>query len=96
MLWITTNNGLSKLNPKTEVITSYGDNDGLMCQQFYWNSAVSSDDGEVVYLGSTRGLTELLGLNEDKVKRNHLSFTRVTIDNQDVVADGRNLDEDIT
>ena len=50
----------------------------------------------MVYLGSTRGLTELLGLNEDKVKRNHLSFTRVTIDNQDVVADGRNLDEDIT
>lgn len=30
------------------------------------------------------------------MKRNNLSFTRVTIDNQEVIADGRNLDEDIT
>ena len=97
MLWITTNNGLSKLNPQTEVITSYGESDGLMCQQFYWNSAVSSADGSVVYLGSTRGLTELLGKNENSTaKHSRLSFTRVMIDNQEVVADGRNLKEDIS
>ena len=96
MLWVTTNNGLSKLNPQTGVITSYGESDGLLCQQFYWNSAVCSADGAVIYLGSTRGLIELLGMNVSKVKRNNLSFTRVTIDNQEVIADGRNLDEDIT
>ncbi|WP_207154729.1 two-component regulator propeller domain-containing protein [Prevotella herbatica] len=95
MLWITTENGLSQFNPKTETFTNYSANDGLLSSQFYWNSAVKSADG-IIYLGSDKGLTILKGDNSDALYKGHLRFTRLMVDNEEIYAESRFLDEDIS
>ena len=84
-LWITTNNGLSVYDPSQHTFINYGEHDGLLCQRFYWNSAAKSPDG-TVYLGSTKGLTEIRGENMDAVYPEHLSFTGLMVDNQEVTS----------
>ena len=95
-LWITTNNGLSLMNPETGVFTNYGTEDGLACQQFYWNSAIKGPDG-TIYLGSDRALTELNGENKIGEEQPwNLRFTHLTIDNVDITAASNYLNKDIS
>ena len=95
-LWITTNNGLSLMNREKGVFTNYGTDDGLACQQFYWNSAVKGPDG-TVFLGSERALTELSGENKSlQGPQGRLRFTHLTIDNIDITAESEHLDLDIS
>ena len=95
-IWITTNNGLSVYEPTQHTFINYGEHDGLLCQRFYWNSAVKSPDG-TVYLGSTKGLTEIRGENMDAVYPEHLSFTGLMVDNQEVTSSNSSvLDFDIS
>lgn len=83
LLWITTNNGLSVYDPRQHTFINYGERDGLLCQRFYWNSAVKGPDG-TVFLGSVKGLTEVRGENTDAVYPGHLSFTGLMVDNQEI------------
>ena len=83
LLWITTNNGLSVYDPRQHTFINYGERDGLLCQRFYWNSAVKGPDG-TVFLGSMKGLTEVRGENTDAVYPGHLSFTGLMVDNQEI------------
>ena len=96
-LWITTSNGLSIYNVRTHTFVNYTENDGLLSAQFYWNSIVRGDDGKI-YLGSERGLTEILSDNLEMVNSAHLHFTRLLVDNQNVweLPFGNYLDEDIS
>lgn len=95
-LWVTTNNGLSIYDPDTHTFMNYGEHEGLLCQQFYWNSAVKSPDG-AIYLGSVAGLTEIRGENTDVAAPVHLTFTQLLVDNQEVTAnDNGILDADIS
>ena len=95
-LWITTNNGLSVYDPATHTFINYGEREGLLCQQFYWNSAVKAADG-TIYLGSIAGLTEIHGENTEANYPVHLTFTRLLVDNQEVTAaEGNMLDADIS
>ena len=95
-LWITTNNGMSVYNPRTRTFNNYSQRDGLPCQRFYWNSAVKGADG-TVYLGSLDGLTEIKGENTEIKYSNHLTFTRLLVDNQEVTAANSDiLDADIS
>ena len=95
-LWITTNNGLSVYSPDTHTFTNYGERDGLLGQQFYWNSAVRGPDG-ALYVGSTAGLTEIRGENSEADYPVHLTFTQLLVDNQEVTsADAPVLDADIS
>lgn len=96
MIWIATNNGLSRLNPKTGVFSNYTVDDGLICDQFYWNGAVRSASG-TLYFGTNNGLIEINGYDVTTSKRStNLRFTRLTIDNQEITADGKHLDEDVS
>jgi AraC-like DNA-binding protein/sugar lactone lactonase YvrE len=94
MLWITTENGLSQFNPKTEMFTNYSANDGLVSSQFYWNSAVKSSDG-IIYLGTDKGLSILKGDNSEYLYKGHLRFTQLMVNNEEINAGSRFLDEDI-
>ena len=101
-IWITTNNGLSLLNPATGLFANYDTDDGLLSSQFYWNSAVKGPDGQL-YLGSVRGLTiltphsSLLTSHPSQLTPSaQLRFTHLTVDNLDVTAESRHLDEDIS
>ncbi len=94
-LWITTDNGLSVYDPRTRTFNNYYERDGLLCQQFYWNSAVRGPDG-AIYLGSMEGLSEIRGENDNLRYPVRLSFTRLVVDNQVISSLNRNiLDADI-
>ena len=94
-LWVTTQNGLSVYDPKTHIFSNYFENEGLINQHFYWNSAMRDDSG-VIYLGSEGGLIEVLGENAESKPKGKLIFTHLMVDNQDVMPDGEYLSEDIS
>ena len=94
-LWITTQNGLSVYDPHSDTFTNYSQADGLVSSQFYWNSAVIAPSG-TIFLGSEAGLIEVNGENPEAARQGHLVFTRLMVDNQDVMAGSDYLDEDIS
>lgn len=95
-LWITTANGLSIYDTRTRTFINYGKRDGLPSQKFYFNSAVKSKDG-AIFLGSMSGLTEVRSQNTETNYPIHLTFTRLSVDNQVITAaDNDILDADIT
>ena len=53
-LWITTENGLSRLDTQTGELTSYGRNDGLKSMSFCENSVAKGRDG-TLYIGQKEG-----------------------------------------
>ena len=57
-LWITTENGLSRLDTQAGEITSYGLHEGLKSMAFCENSALKGADG-TIYLGQKEGLSIL-------------------------------------
>jgi ligand-binding sensor domain-containing protein/AraC-like DNA-binding protein len=58
-LWITTENGLSRLDTQTGEITSYGMNDGLKSMSFCENSISKGGDG-TIYMGLKGGGLSIL------------------------------------
>ena len=58
-LWITTENGLSRLDTQTGEITSYGRNDGLKSMSFCENSITKGRDGRI-YIGQKEGGMSIL------------------------------------
>jgi ligand-binding sensor domain-containing protein len=50
-LWISTNNGISRLNPKTGLIRIFNNNDGLMISEFNANASYIAEDGEFFFGG---------------------------------------------
>ena len=95
-LWITTINGLSIYDPHARTFINYNEKDGLLCQQFYWNSVVKSPTGSI-YLGSMKGLIEVVDENRDAVYPVHLTFTRLMVDNQVATPENSEfIEEDIS
>ena len=58
-LWVTTENGLSRLDTQTGEMTSYGLNDGLKSMAFCENSIAKGSDGSI-YLGLKGGGLSIL------------------------------------
>ena len=54
-LWISTDNGLSEFNPKTERFQNFYSSDGLLSDQFYWTASCSDNKGNL-YFGGIGGL----------------------------------------
>ncbi|MCP4610029.1 MAG: response regulator, partial [Planctomycetes bacterium] len=65
-LWMSTNNGLSKLNPKTETFTNYEQRDGLLNSEF-GSGAYFKDRSGRMYFGGTNGVDEF---NPDDIRDN--------------------------
>lgn len=53
-LWMSTNNGLAKFNPQTEVMTPFGLEDGLVSWEHATGSSMMASDGEM-YFGGNNG-----------------------------------------
>ena len=82
-MWITTNNGLSCLNPSKEVFRNYTENDGLACNQFYWNAAKRDENGEI-YLGCLNGLIIIKpGHSNITNKIVPLAYTHLKVQNEE-------------
>lgn len=95
MLWVTTVNGLSRFNPKSEVFTNYDVSDGLCSQHFYWNSAIRSNSG-IVFLGTESGLIELMGEYTNKQGKVNMRFTSLEVNGELVLPGSNYIDDDIS
>ncbi|MEJ2614669.1 MAG: two-component regulator propeller domain-containing protein, partial [Ignavibacteriaceae bacterium] len=54
-IWISTDNGLSSINTRTNNIRNYDANDGLQGNQFFWGASFKSRNNEL-FFGGTKGL----------------------------------------
>ena len=95
LLWITTDNGLSIFNPKTEQFSSFSKDDGLLSAQFYFNSAIRNPQG-IIYLGTDQGMMAVMGVNRAVNQTERLRFTELLVDNKPVFAGSNYLDDDIS
>lgn len=96
MLWVATSYGLSLLNPAIGAFNNFYSRDGLLCSQFYFNATTRDRQG-TIYLGSEKGLTAIKGEQPATASTGgSLKFTSLRVDNQDIFADGKYIDEDIS
>lgn len=65
MIWISTNKGLSKFNPKNQKFSHYGEEYGLVEEEFKMHSAYKGKNG-MLYFG---GINGVVGFFPDKVKQ---------------------------
>lgn len=63
-LWLTTNDGLSRLNLQSMTFSNYTQADGLPATQFYWNGIHYSARHDFIYLATIDGLVIIHSDNE--------------------------------
>ncbi|WP_258105532.1 sensor histidine kinase [Marinoscillum sp. MHG1-6] len=90
-LWVSTNNGLSQLDPKTQEINNYYKQDGLQGNLFYELSAEKSRSGEF-FFGGYNGFNSFL---PDSLRANDfippIYFTDFKVFNKSVVPGSSDL-----
>jgi ligand-binding sensor domain-containing protein/signal transduction histidine kinase len=55
-LWISTNDGVSRFDPQTEIFTNFDERHGLQSREFNMNSACQSPSGEI-FFGGIQGIS---------------------------------------
>lgn len=55
-LWLTTNDGVSRLNIQSMTFSNYTQADGLPATQFYWNGIHYSEKHDFIYMATIDGL----------------------------------------
>lgn len=84
-LWLTTENGLNKLNLQTNSVQSYKSNKGIQNNQFHPIAALTSSNGEL-YFGGSNGLIRFL---PNKIKTNpkapKTTITNIYLSNKEVL-----------
>ncbi len=83
-LWISTMNGLDKLNTKTRQVTCYDEADGIGGFQFYDRSSSHLKDGTLIF-GGTHGITAFNPEHVNTDKQVRLMFQNLRIHNQLVI-----------
>lgn len=97
-LWITTSKGLVKFNSKTKAVKTFTTANGLLSDQFNYNSAFKDTNGDM-YFGNLNGM---ISFNSKNFKTNNYNppifITGLQINNKDVVVNEENspLDESIS
>lgn len=94
-LWLSSNNGISCVDPKSRKIQNYDYTDGVLCGEFNQSSYFQSQDGEMLF----GGLEGFVSFNPEKMSRNKTIpkaiLTDFKIFNQSVTIDGKILDKHI-
>jgi ligand-binding sensor domain-containing protein/signal transduction histidine kinase/CheY-like chemotaxis protein/AraC-like DNA-binding protein len=86
-LWVSTENGISRINPSDFSLHNYDRNDGLVCKQFNLNSSCKDQQGNM-YFGGYNGVVVFKpeSIAENKIVPN-LSFVNLKVFNQDIKVD---------
>jgi ligand-binding sensor domain-containing protein/signal transduction histidine kinase/DNA-binding response OmpR family regulator len=86
-LWISTENGISKLNPADFSLHNYDRNDGLVCKQFNFNSSCKDLIGNM-YFGGYNGVVVF---NPERIAENtivpNLSLVNLKLFNKEIMVD---------
>lgn len=95
-IWFSTNNGLSRYLPNEDRFLNYTHKDGIPNNQFYWNSALCSSEGDI-YMGNIEGLTIIKGdYKSIKLPPTKVRFTHLYVGNEEVVSGSKLLPHDIS
>lgn len=88
-LWISTENGLSRLDPKNSAFKNYNRSDGLLCKEFNFSSYHRDQEG-FFYFGGYNGVAWFHpdSISENKVVPS-LAFTAVRLFNKEIKASDR-------
>lgn len=79
-LWLSTNQGISKLDKQSMTFTNYNKYDGLLTNQFYWNAFYFSEQQNLLYFGNTEGLVAIdPNVNDDNILPARVSLTSLSI-----------------
>jgi len=86
-LWISTDNGLSKLDPADFSVHNFDRNDGLVCKQFNFNSYCKDRLGNM-YFGGYNGVVVFSpeGISENNIVPN-VTFVDFKLFNKDIPVD---------
>lgn len=86
--WISTNEGLAHFNPETEEFFTYTLQDGLLSNQFNYNSSLRSSEG-VLYFGLLNGFISFNPSQMSKVSGNtHIVLTDFLLFNKKAIVNG--------
>ncbi len=69
-LWLTTNDGISRLNIKSMTFSNYTQADGLPTTQFYWNGIHYSPVHDFIYMATIDGLVIIHAENDTSLSAN--------------------------
>jgi ligand-binding sensor domain-containing protein len=85
-IWVSTNTGISRINPKTGIIRSFGLNEGLNIIEFNSGASFISDDGEF-FMG---GMGGLVGFSPEFINVEELETGNQRIIINDIKVSGEN------
>lgn len=89
-MWLTTSRGMAKINSQTDKVVVYNKADGLLNNQFNYQSGFQDAQG-YIYFGSVKGLIRFNPYHYiESDYRPPLFFTGLQIFDQDVVVDSSN------
>ncbi len=88
-IWVSTNTGISRINPETGIIRSFGLNEGLNIIEFNSGASFIGDDGEF-FMG---GMGGLVGFSPEFINSNELEtgHQRIIIDDIEVSGDKKHF-----
>ncbi len=79
-LWLTTNDGISRLDIKSMTFSNYTQADGLPTTQFYWNGIHYSPVNDLIYMATVDGLVIIHAVNEASlITDSHVKFSSLVI-----------------
>ncbi len=79
-IWISTANGIGKLDPRIDQFTNYNESDGLLSNSLTWDSYYKDDSGEI-YFGGFDGITVFHPDSLLSIKTNHQAYIRELVIN---------------
>lgn len=97
-LWLTTNDGVSRLNIESLTFTNYTQADGLPTTQFYGNGIRYSTKHDLIFLATIDGLVIIHSNEENSLPANaQVKLSSLTIGGNLIYpSNGKYLDENIT
>ncbi len=97
-LWLTTNDGVSRLNIQSMTFSNYTQADGLPATQFYWNGIHYSSKHDFIYMATIDGLVIIHSDNETSPSADsHVKLSSLAIGGNIIYpSSGDYLQKDIT
>lgn len=84
-LWLSTDYGLSRLNPDTDQVRNFFTTDGLLNNQYYWSASYKNKDGKL-YFGGMRGLDAFYpAWIKDEPQTNEVVITDIRLLNESIL-----------
>ena len=93
-IWVSTNYGISRINPKTLRVKNYTKRDGLQDDEFNTFSFAKSPTGELLF-GGVNGVTRFNPAHADKVEpRSEVQIVRMWVNNEILRTESENSHSD--